>query len=430
MYFLLLTNTTAISQPVQFVSDGRNATTDDDDGDGLPDVWELAYWPSIYYYNGDQDPDGDGVKNSEEYAEGTIPNDVSSYHPRLLASGTGGTVLRNPAGAPTATPPKVWYNLGQAVQLAAAPDPGYSFLGWSGDAAGAANPINITMDAHKTVSAIFGITNTSGADYQFQMNLASSVGTPPDLQNIGAGNVFTTEAVDGCPRTVLHFPQGNGLLLQPTTGVIPTNVYTVVVLCRLETVSGWRRLLDFGNGSNYGLYDYSGGLYFYPVVGGASGAISAGNWVQIVMTRNETNGVSVYLNGALQFSFVDNSAYAVISSANALRFFKDDGAEQSAGDVARIRLYPAAMTAGQVALLERTDCAGAPVFQVPWFDASQVLNLPVQNITPGITYRLLASTNLSSWASIATNTPTASPALFIDTKATNYPNRSYRLVTP
>jgi len=83
----------------------------------------------------------------------------------------------------------------------------------------------------------------------------------------------------------------------------------------------------------------------------------------------------------------------------------------------------------QVALLDRTDCFGVPFFLTPYFQAN-VLQLPVTNIIPGITYRLLASTNLADWSGIQTSTPPADPALFTDPKATNYMDRFYRLVTP
>jgi len=82
-----------------------------------------------------------------------------------------------------------------------------------------------------------------------------------------------------------------------------------------------------------------------------------------------------------------------------------------------------------VALLDRTDCFGVPRFQTPYFQAN-VLQLPVTNIVPGTTYRLLATTNLADWLGIQTNTPPADPALFTDPWATNYPYRFYRLVTP
>jgi hypothetical protein len=66
MYFLLLSNTTAVAQNCTVAVDGRNAANDDFDGDGLPDAWELACWTSTGTYNGTHDPDGDGVRSTLE----------------------------------------------------------------------------------------------------------------------------------------------------------------------------------------------------------------------------------------------------------------------------------------------------------------------------------------------------------------------------
>ena len=430
MYFLLVTNTTASAQTFVFYMNGKNAETDDNDGDGLPDAWELMYFTSITAYNGTHDPDADGVNNLEEYLENTIPTNAASFNPRLLVNVNNGVVTRNPVGNATLTPPKVWYPPNTIVQLTATADPGYSFIGWSGDASGTANPYNLVMNGHKTVNAVFGITNLCGADYRFQLTLASSVGSPPPLQDIGVGNAYVNETVDGCSRIVRLFPLHNGLQLQPTVGVVESNIYTIVMLFRLDQTNGYRRLIDFKAGtSNNGLYVYNGRLYFYPVAQAPAPTIPAGIYVQVVLTRDGTNVVG-YVNGIQQFSFADNSGYGIISEANTLRFFKDDGStEESGGAVARIRLYPAAMPAAQVALLDRADCFGVPYFQRPFF-LTNVLQLPVTNMVPGITYRLLASTNLTYWTSIQTSTPPADSAVFIDSQATNYRYRYYRLVTP
>lgn len=429
-YYLLVTNTTAFTQNFVFHMNGQNAATDDNDNDGLPDAWELACWPYTYLYNGASDPDGDGVNNMEEYLEGTVPCDPNSYHPRLLVSSVGGSVTRNPVGNTTLTPPKVWYSLNDPVQLTATPSPGYSFLSWSGDALGTANPLNLVMTTNKNITAVFGITNNSGADYQFQLNLNSSVGTPPPLQNIGAGNTYVSEAVDACSQLVLQFPLHNGVRLQPTTGVIPTNIYTIVMLFRLDDTNSFRRLIDFKAGTtSYGLYAYYGQLYFYPFVVGPTPRIAAGSYAQVVLTRDGTNLVG-YVNGAQQFSYVDTGGDGILSSANDLRFFKDyTGVNESSGAVARIRLYAAAMPPAQVALLDRTTCAGVPYFLTPYF-FTNALQLPVTSVIPGVTYRLLASSNLSSWSSLFNVTPPANNALLVDPSATNYPYRFYRLVTP
>jgi len=47
--------------------------TDDADHDGLSDKWEIAQYGSITTYDGNSDPDRDGVSNALEYSAGTNP---------------------------------------------------------------------------------------------------------------------------------------------------------------------------------------------------------------------------------------------------------------------------------------------------------------------------------------------------------------------
>ena len=49
-----------------------NLATADSDGDGLPDAWELEHFGDLSF-SGNDDPDGDGVVNSAEFANGTDP---------------------------------------------------------------------------------------------------------------------------------------------------------------------------------------------------------------------------------------------------------------------------------------------------------------------------------------------------------------------
>ncbi len=82
-YYLLFTNTTASPSPFTFIMDGRNAVTDDDDNDGLPDAWERAWFGGLGY-NGASDPDGDGVPNSQEHFLGTNPTNAAT-RPVIIA---------------------------------------------------------------------------------------------------------------------------------------------------------------------------------------------------------------------------------------------------------------------------------------------------------------------------------------------------------
>lgn len=191
------------------------------------------------------------------------------------------------------------------------------------------------------------------ADYRFQNTRQSSLGHPPDIVDLGTNN-FASTTVDGTATTVLTFSQNNGVSLSPTTGLIANDAYTVVVLCSLSQSFGWRRIADFKNGtSDYGLYDQSGHLYFYPSGYGNPVSISDNTYVQVVLTREANGVVTGYVNGTQQFQFTDTGGIAIIDGNNSLRFFRDDGSEASAGSVARIRIYNGALTATQVAALDR-----------------------------------------------------------------------------
>jgi uncharacterized repeat protein (TIGR02543 family) len=69
----------------------------------------------------------------------------------LTVTANNGTVTTNP------NPTNGTYDHGTVVGLTATPDAGYQFDGWSGDASGTTNPLNIAMDADKTVTAIFSL---------------------------------------------------------------------------------------------------------------------------------------------------------------------------------------------------------------------------------------------------------------------------------
>ncbi len=203
------------------------------------------------------------------------------------------------------------------------------------------------------------------ADYQLQSTYASSVGTPPNLSNINEGgnaaNAFATRTVDGTTRTILGFPQGNGVMLSGATGVVSSTSYSIVLLCRLTDVSGYRRLIDVTDGTSgdIGFYNYSGNFQHFTGGSGTSTPITENAWVQVVCTRDAAGNVAGYVNGAQQFAFVDANGSALID--NAVRFFDNQfGGYESAGEIARIRFYDGALTAAEVAALDRLPGATTP----------------------------------------------------------------------
>ena len=215
----------------------------------------------------------------------------------------------------------------------------------------------LTLTALVALLLLFTSRNASAeavlkADYQFQDTRSSSVGTAPTLTDIPSTNTFTTDTVDGTSRKVLSFLEGNGLKLSPASDVVSNynssfNAYTIVAQFKFASVTGYRRIIDFKNGtSDNGLYVDDGNLEFFRAtpVSGTGAPIAQDTYVEVMLTRNRSGTVAGYVNRELQFVFTDTSNDAVIDANNALRFFRDNESggvttEHSAGSVARIRLY-------------------------------------------------------------------------------------------
>ena len=197
------------------------------------------------------------------------------------------------------------------------------------------------------------------ADYRFENALSSSVPGAPALVNDGPGtNTFTTESVDGQSRTVLQFPANNGVKLSPTTGILSGSSYTIVLLFRYDTLPSYAKIVDYNNrGQEHGLYYQGGQLQYWPDSQISTGVVAAGVYAQVVLTRDSDDSVKGYVDGVEKFSFEDLTGKALPDFNQALHFFHDDLQgnliEFSAGAVARIRLYNDALSASEVAALDR-----------------------------------------------------------------------------
>ncbi|HEY1274837.1 MAG TPA: LamG-like jellyroll fold domain-containing protein [Thermoleophilaceae bacterium] len=207
---------------------------------------------------------------------------------------------------------------------------------------------------------------TLRADYRLAGTLEPSCCGAPALANIGDGNGFVADAVRGVRRPVLEFAAGGGVATA-SAGVVPSASYSIAALFRFDAIDGFRRVVDFQGGLlDAGLYNLDGQLAFFPFVSGQGdpAPIAADAYSQVVITRDGATGEVVgYVNGVPQVAFTDGGGDAVIGAvaggSGGLRFFADDssdnGGEQSAGAVARIRAWDGPLTPAEVASLEAPD---------------------------------------------------------------------------
>jgi Concanavalin A-like lectin/glucanases superfamily len=197
---------------------------------------------------------------------------------------------------------------------------------------------------------------TLKANYQLRGTLASEVAGAPELTNLGSGNRFAFETIDGVRRSVLAFPEGNGLSLA-TTGLVDPNNYSVALVFRLAETSGYRRILDFSNGaSDNGFYDFFGKAVIYGAGTRSQGIVFGDSYVQVVFTSAAAPGgeqrLVAYVNGTEVVS--GTAAKDFDLAPGTLRFFQDNtsgpaGGEESAGAVACILVYDGALTAAEAA---------------------------------------------------------------------------------
>ena len=99
-------------------------------------------------------------------------------------------------GSVVKLPNQTNYNTGSSVVLTATPDLGYTFTSWSGDATGSTNPLNVTMNSNKNITANF----TAILPNTFALNVTAINGSvaknPNQLSYNSGSSVILTATPD------------------------------------------------------------------------------------------------------------------------------------------------------------------------------------------------------------------------------------------
>ena len=146
------------------------------------------------------------VSNSSSYTFTLLGNktlvanfQINTY--TLAVNGVNGTVAKNPN--------QTVFDYGTIVQLTPTPSVGYTFTSWTGDASGSANPLSVTMNANKTVTANFtlnaytlNVTATNGSVVKNPSQTTYNHGTSVQLTATpNTGYTFTSWSGDATGST-------------------------------------------------------------------------------------------------------------------------------------------------------------------------------------------------------------------------------------
>ena len=238
------------------------------------------------------------------------------------------------------------------------------------------------------------------AEYRFNNNFTSTVAGAPALVPVDplGLNSFTNDTVNGSAQPVYAWVGNATPVIQQagftldTTGLVPTNSYSVEMVIKLTQRDGaWRRLLDVENRqSDDGFYvDPGNHLAVYPII--SSVTPFTNNVYQEVLLTVGGGVVTAFLNGRQQFS--GSSTLMNINfynQGNTLGFFLDNviaggQTEFSNGSIARLRVF-----SGVAAPAPTLAILSSPT-------NSMILSWP----SPATGWRLQSTTNLANpnWTS-------------------------------
>jgi uncharacterized repeat protein (TIGR02543 family) len=264
------------------------------------------------------------IMNSNKSVTAAFTQTQSTY--TLTVSASNGSVARSPS--------KTSYIVGESVTLTAVPNSGYAFSNWSGDASGSNNPLTVTMNANKTIAAVF-------------------------TQYVAAPSII--ELLSGAVYSKLEKQSFDGIddyVSVPTTGWNLAGM-TIAMWINPSTVSGSRYVFGHtvGTWSNrIQLYIQNGllglGLGNTHALNQTIYTCQAGQWYFLVLTWNGSN-YQVYVNDQLQAQ----GTYTGLSQFNTFADIGNTGSPENrttepfAGTIDDIRIFSRALSASQEAMI-------------------------------------------------------------------------------
>ncbi len=364
---------------------GTNPDKADTDGDGMPDGWEVAHGLNPFANDANGDPDYDGGTNYDEYLRGTNPFDSNSYTSGRLGCWHFNTTsyLGERGQAPLSS-----------LNLTSVP-------GWSGNAVGV-NTINTGNNSGGQL--VYRDVETNGA-----ANFNVKRGTvrfwfKPDWTSANAGG----SGPPGEPRVMEMGSYGN------------TNGWWAIYIKAGTGGSEWW----MGSSTNA----LSEGKYQYALL--ATNSWLSNQWCQFVLTYSATNRIT-YINGVP----VRTNAGILYYPNLAMRSNGFSVGNSLVGNYLPVNgffdeletfNYP--LSAAEVR--DNYNTVGpktfGPRFEWGSRDANGQFTFALTGEPSGATWGVDATTNFINWTTLGGIQLTNGSVYFTDTQATNFRYRFYR----
>ena len=243
----------------------------------------------------------------------TVTALFSKIQHTLTTNATNGSISRNPD-----TPTSGTYDIGTDVILTASPDAGYQFDGWSGDATGNTNPLTITMDADKTITAIFSEIPSTIEVSTFASGFTSLEGIAINSNNEvfvsehDSGKIYSIDTNGNSTEFASSGFRLNDIVFNKEDKLFAAQVSNDDILIS-DNSGNLSEYIDAFGKSPYGLTFYDDKLYY---------TSDFGNVYNIDINKNETT----YINGFLSAAGIDfdSKGNAYIADKNDRKLYKVD----------------------------------------------------------------------------------------------------------
>jgi hypothetical protein len=180
--------------------------------------------------------------------------------------------------------------------------------------------------------------------YHFKDNLNEMYSKGAALTAQCTGTYGTETLPVGVTKKTYRFDKGCGLVYNDATkNFIASGSYTIELYFRLDTIAGYKKLVDFDSmKQDPGIYNQTGRIVLYPSFTSVDSFIGAGVWQYLAITRNGSNKY-MYINakGKSAGTYIDVADQYKLGVNKLLTFFRDDkttNGEQSKGAVAMIQI--------------------------------------------------------------------------------------------
>ena len=270
------------------------------------------------------------------------------------------------SGSVTKLPDQATYNQGSAVQLTATPNSGWAFFNWSGDTSGSTNPLVISMDGNKSLTATFG-QNLVG---HWAMDEASGAALVDSSAYLNNGTITgTVNRVPGVRGQALVFDGASTYATVPNTSSLDiTNTITIATWVRPELYATQDLVKKATNGATNG-YELSLAaatgnppkrvfVRFNQVTSGDIVRLSAratslypidGTWVHYAATYDGAT-IKLYINGLLDTSMT--ATMTIASNTLPLSIgAQSDGSRKFTGRMDDVHVYNRALSEVEIAAL-------------------------------------------------------------------------------